>query len=118
MKNILVIDPSSSDFQSANGILSYAGYKLKHCIQLTQVNALLALEVPDLILVEMAIPNSSFFATMRELKNLSLIAAVPVIAVSSSAPDRSVANTLGARDHVAKPYVFGELLGAVQNASK
>jgi DNA-binding response OmpR family regulator len=118
MKNVLVIDPSTSDFQSANGILGYAGYKLKHCLQLADIGAVVALQVPDLILVEMAIPNTSFFATMRELKNATLIAAVPVIAVSASASDKSVANTLGAREHVAKPYVFGELLGAVQNATK
>jgi DNA-binding response OmpR family regulator len=118
MKNILVIDPSTSDFQNANSILGYAGYKLQHCTNLMDANELAALQIPDLILIEMTIPNTSFFALMRELKNSSLIASVPVIAVSSSASDQSVASTLGASHFVAKPYVFSELLAAVQNATK
>jgi DNA-binding response OmpR family regulator len=118
VKNILVIDPSTSDFQNANSILGYAGYKLRHATDLAGGIELLTLQVPDLILMEMAIPNTSFFASMREMKNSSLVASVPVIAISSSASDRSVANTLGAAYFIAKPYVFSELLAAVQNATK
>ena len=65
MKQILVIDPSINDFQTANSILGYAGYKLTHCTDPMAINDLIATQTPDVILIEMIIPNKSFFSLMR-----------------------------------------------------
>lgn len=116
MKQILVIDPSINDFQTANSILGYAGYKLSHCADPLAINDVIAAQTPDVILIEMITPNKSFFAIMRELKNSSF-ASIPVVAVCSMADsNRSVASTLGACDFVVKPYVFADLLAAIQKA--
>ena len=120
MRNILVIDASLSDFQLAQSILGYAGYRLKHCQELSQFNRLVSEELPDIMLLEMSLPNKSFFAMMLELKSSNIIGGVPVVAVSAqaSAANRGTAMTLGAVEFVAKPYNFAELLASIQKIAK
>ncbi len=120
MRNILVIDASLSDFQLAQSILGYAGYKLRHCQELSQLSRMISEELPDIIVLEMFLPNKSFFAMMLELKSSSLIGGVPVVAVSAqaSAANRGTAITLGAIDFIGKPYNFAELLASIQKIAK
>ncbi len=118
MNNILVIDYSAKDFQHAQSILAYAGYKLTHCQDILQVNQLTVSSQPDVILIDMVYPNKSFFAIMLELKSSTITGRIPVIAVGAedSAANRQIAETLGAYTFISKPYAFANLLSAVQKS--
>ena len=115
MKNILIFDPSDLDFQAAQGMLMYAGHKLRHCKQISELYALITESKPDLLMIEFMLAGRSFLSVMRELKSFELTADIPVISVSrDNGVNKPHALMMGAVAHLTKPYNMTELFGVIQ----
>jgi diguanylate cyclase (GGDEF)-like protein len=73
---------------------------------------------PDLILLDLGLPGHDGFEILRQLKESSDTAAIPVIVVSGAAEssDRVRSLDLGAVDFVAKPYDTDELRARIRVA--
>jgi putative two-component system response regulator len=103
---VLVVDDAPESIDVLRGVLG-GDYQLKAAI-----NGPTALEVaehtqPDLILLDVMMPEMDGYEVCRRLKNNASTAKIPVIFVTtlSDAPSEERGLALGAVDYVAKPYV-------------
>ena len=106
MSTILVVDDAQTDRELLSKVVSSAGHRV-----LTAADGKEALEVarsqrPDLIFLDVVMPNLDGFATCRNLKKDPTTAAIPVVLVTSKSAesDRFWSRKQGADDHIAKPW--------------
>ena len=81
-----------------------------------RVEEAIALEKPQLILLDVVMPERNGFQVCRELKGNIKFNAIPVILVTSkdTASDRYWGQQQGADGYVTKPFTRDELLRAVR----
>jgi DNA-binding response OmpR family regulator len=75
--------------------------------------AALAMPEPDIVLLDLGLPDTDGFSVARELRSRS---AVPIIMVTAKGEevDRVVGLELGADDYIVKPFGFRELLARIR----
>jgi putative two-component system response regulator len=105
-KIILVVDDSSANLQLCKGLLS-----AKYDVRLAKSGkmALAALERirPDMILLDIEMPDMTGFEVMSEISASPAIMNIPVIFVTSHASEDLVVKAIGhgAVGYVVKPFV-------------
>lgn len=112
MKKVLICDDSPTDLANLSGILEGAGCLVtktndgNKMIQLTKDNN------PDLIFLDIVMPEKDGYATCRELTTDADTKDTPVIFVSSKGKkaDRVWAQMQGAKDLIQKPYEDQQIL--------
>jgi CheY-like chemotaxis protein len=117
-KKILVIDDSETNLVLLKAVLEDAGYDVlmaggsKDAFQFYQKDK------PDLILLDLLMPEEDGFMFMQKLKNGSTEMNVPVIVVTAYAnrENQERAKDLGARDIIEKPIDIPEFLMKINNA--
>ncbi len=112
MKKILVVEDSPVDSKNLERILSDAGCSV--AIAITGFDALEKVKVnkPDLILMDVNMPELDGFATARKLGQAPDTKAIPIIFVTSKDQkvDRVFAQMLGAKGYITKPYAADQIL--------
>jgi len=80
------------------------------------IEALLSGEEPDLILMDVMMPELDGYATMHEIRQMPAFATLPIIAVTARAMpgDREKSIAAGASDYVTKPVDTDELLTCME----
>jgi CheY-like chemotaxis protein len=73
---------------------------------------------PDLILLDLHLPDMSGHQVMVALRDDPVLAEIPVVVISADATPGEIARlrAAGARDYVTKPFEVGRLVGAVAEA--
>ncbi len=73
-------------------------------------------EVPDLIILDLMLPDADGFEVCKYLKKTDRLASVPVIMLTARAgeTDKILGLELGADDYVTKPFSPGELVARVK----
>ena len=105
---VAVVDDDTSNLKMAGTILSKAGF---YVTALRSGSALLKYveeNTPDLILLDIKMPEMDGFETIRRLKNLETDAAdIPVVFLTSDESNEaeSTGLSLGAMDFIKKPFV-------------
>ena len=69
---------------------------------------------PDLILLDVRLPDSSGFDLCREMRQLGLRQPIVMLTVRGSETDRVVGLEMGADDYVTKPFSLRELLARIR----
>lgn len=113
---ILVVDDTPASLKLLTDIMKAEGYEVRSAISgELALNAAMS-NPPDLILLDIRMPEIDGFEVCRRLKASSLTQDVPVIFVSAaSETDEKVQGfQLGAVDYVTKPYQRDELLSRVR----
>ena len=74
--------------------------------------------VPDLILLDILMPEMNGFETYNKIRAMSPMQEIPIIFLTSVSNTAEVqqALALGAADYIMKPYTKGDLEGRIQNA--
>lgn len=74
--------------------------------------------VPDLILLDLRLPDIDGFAVLQQLQQHDVVKVIPVFVVSANVAERAKreAMLLGAHGFIEKPYDFRKLLGAIDRA--
>lgn len=115
-KLIMIVEDSQTDMQIAESICADNGYKT-----VTVVEGDKALETaidknPDLILLDVILPNKNGFQVCRQLKTNDATKDINIIIVSSKdqASDKFWAKKQGADDYITKPYEEEDLLDAIE----
>lgn len=116
VQKILVVDDSQTDRDHLSKLLSGANYQVE-----VAENGEIAIEKvksmsPDLVLMDVNMPEMDGFAATRELKNSAETKDVPVVLVTSKdqKADKAWGQMLGAAGYITKPYSDSEILNTVK----
>lgn len=112
---ILVVDDTPANIQSLAAILKEKGYQISVATNGKQALEVLARVQPDLILLDVMMPEMDGFETCRRLKANEQWRSIPVIFLTAKTETTDIVQgfELGAVDYVAKPFNAHELLARV-----
>ena len=113
--NILVVDDTPQTLQLLVAILSGANYTVRPADSGALALASALAYPPELVLLDVNMPEMSGFEVCRQLKQNPATQAIPVVFLSglTDLDDRVQGFQLGAVDFVAKPFQRDELLARV-----
>ena len=120
---ILVVEDQPFNQLLLREILEFEGYQVDLISEgrtmLEQIHSpsIQATTLPDLILMDIQLPEVDGFELMRQLKNHALWQSVPVVAVTAMAMagDRDRCLDAGAVAYLSKPLEVNQVLGTVQS---
>lgn len=109
---ILVVDDHPVSLQALNLILVRNGYQVRGAVNGEMALESAASDPPDLILLDIMLPDTDGFAVCRKLKATPQTADIPVIFVSAlgAVEDKVQAFAAGGVDYVTKPVQVEEVL--------
>ena len=112
---ILVVDDQPANLLVVSSLLSRHGYEVTTAPDGEQALSILSQVQPDLLLLDMLMPNMDGFALLAEIKQNPELLRLPVVFLTV-AQDRDLllrAFDSGAVDYVTKPFMPEELLARV-----
>jgi two-component system, sensor histidine kinase and response regulator len=114
---ILLIDDVVANTRTAAKVLEFYGYQTVEVHSGREALALTKTELPDLILLDIMMPEMTGFETCKELKRDSRTASIPVIFVTALNDIDSITKGFeaGGVDYVVKPFRRAELVMRVKN---
>ena len=115
-KRILVIEDTEDNRQIIRDLLSSVGYELIEAMDGVSGVALAQKERPDLILMDIQLPEIDGYEATRRIRAIPELAKVPIIAVTSYALSGDEAKTreAGCDGYVAKPFSPRQLLAKIR----
>jgi len=118
-KIILVVDDSSANLQLCKGLLSEE-YDVRLAKSGKMTLAALARVRPDIILLDIEMPDITGFEVMNEINKNPQLAGIPVIFVTSHASEKLIAKAVehGAVDYIVKPFVPDILHAKIKSVLK
>jgi len=119
-KKILLIDDSDFFAQCVRNILEESGYIMLHANKGEIGLRLVREEKPDLVLLDVVMPDMDGFQVCRILREAESNNLMPIIMLTSqdNQEDKLVGLELGADDYITKPFNNRELLSRVRNTLK
>ncbi len=116
-QDILIIDYIPDHLEILSSFLTEKGYKVRQACNWSMVLTACQTVVPDLILLDVMLPEVDGYEICQRLKNWNLTADVPVIFISSldNVFDKIKAFQVGGVDYITKPFHFEEVLVRVEN---
>jgi signal transduction histidine kinase/HAMP domain-containing protein/CheY-like chemotaxis protein len=116
-RRVLVIDDDYRNVFAITSTLEMHGMTVTQAPDgVKGIEALLAGERPDLILMDVMMPELDGYTTMHEIRQMPSFATLPIIAVTARAMpgDREKSIAAGASDYVTKPVDTDELLACME----
>src|SRR6059058_3239814 len=112
---ILVIEDEPANIQTLSSILKERGYNLNIATNGRQGLEVLERIRPDLILLDIMMPEIDGFETCRRIKASTAWREIPIIFLTAKTDTADIVRgfELGAVDYVAKPFNAHELLARV-----
>ena len=116
MKKVLVVDDSQAEVKLMLSMLQQGGFHSVGISDPTRIEEAIEEERPNVILLDVVMPQRNGFQVCRDLKSQGQYSKIPVILVTSkTAPsDRYWGEQQGANGYVAKPFTPDELINAVK----
>ena len=116
MSKILIVDDAAIDRQNLATILASAGHLVLLAESGEQALDRARQDKPDLILMDVNMPELDGFATTRRLKADPATRDIPVVFVTGKNQKADVAwgRMLGAKGYVAKPYSSEQILAELE----
>ena len=116
MKTILIVDDKISaqrlvaDYLSANGFRSVVASNGREALYVARH------EKPDLVLLDIMMPEMDGYETMREIRSIQEFRTIPILALTAKAMkgDREKCLEAGASDYLAKPVNTEQLPLAIR----
>ncbi len=114
---ILIVDDTPKNIQLLGTILRNEGFQLNVAQSGLQVFKVLETTTPDLILLDVMMPEMDGFETCKRLKESEATKDIPVIFLTAKTETSEVVKgfELGAVDYVSKPFSSAELLMRVRS---
>jgi CheY-like chemotaxis protein len=114
-RKILIVDDAPTDRQHLELIITEAGHHALLAESGEQALLRAKNDKPDMILMDVNMPDMDGFATTRRLKADALTKDIPVVFVSSKnqKADMAWGQLLGAKGYVSKPYTREQILAQV-----
>jgi CheY-like chemotaxis protein len=115
MARILVVEDNPQNLKLTSIILQSAGHVVVPTVDSTQAEHALRAEIPDLILMDVALPGKDGYAFTRELRARPATSRIPILVVSAFAMpgDAEKALDAGCTEYLTKPIRRASLLERV-----
>lgn len=115
MKHILMVDDSTTNLKSAAEVLQ-PYYQLSMAKSGKQALQFLKKNIPDLILLDLMMPEMDGYSVMERIKLNPLTARIPIIFLTADAEQASERKGLqmGAMDFITKPFKEEAMLGRIE----
>ncbi len=115
---ILVVDDNLVNLKLATAVLELEGHEVLQANDAEEALTLLAGTVPDLILMDIALPGMDGLELTRRLKADPLFATVPILALTAFAMkgDDAKAHAAGCDGYITKPIDTRALPGLIVRA--
>ncbi len=109
--DILIVDDTPANLQFLAGMLKKQGHKVRPVPGGKLALEAARRELPDLILLDINMPEMDGYEVCKELKANPLLAEIPVIFISANTEttDKVKAFAIGGVDYVTKPFQFEEV---------
>jgi len=106
-KRILVVEDNEQNLYLATFLLERNGYEVITAEDGIEAIEKAKMEKPDLILMDMQLPEMDGFEATRRIKNIPEISHIPIVAVTSYAMvgDREKALAAGCEGYIEKPFM-------------
>jgi DNA-binding response OmpR family regulator len=116
VKKILIVDDSMAMVRMIQSVLAKGGYRAIGISDPSRIEQTIDSERPNLILLDVVMPERNGFQICRALKAVEAYMNIPVILVTSKATssDRYWAEQQGANGYVVKPFADEDLLREVR----
>lgn len=115
--DILIVDDLPDNLRLLSAMLTERGYKVRSAIN--GAIALMASQAapPDLILLDINMPEMTGYEVCQKLKSIATTQAIPVIFISAldEAWDKVKAFSVGGVDYITKPFQLEEVVARVEN---
>ena len=115
-KEILIIDDSATNVFLIESVLTENGYNTMSATNAKDAMKLMEKKTPNLILLDLLMPQISGFDLIKTFKQTSKFSNVPIIAVSAITDEDKISEiiSLGAIFFLNKPIIINELLDKIQ----
>ncbi|NWF61875.1 MAG: EAL domain-containing protein [Fischerella sp.] len=116
-KDILIIDDMPDNLRVLSSLLTREGYGVRKALNWYMALTACQTLLPDLILLDIMMPEVDGYEICRRLKACRLTADIPVIFISALEDvfDKVKAFQVGGVDYITKPFEFEEVLVRVEN---
>jgi two-component system response regulator MtrA len=111
---ILVVEDDPAVAQSLKAGLERDGYAVAWKAIGSEAIAYACAKQPDLILLDIRLPDRSGFDVCRELRQLGLRQPIIMLTIRDDETDKVLGLEVGADDYVTKPYNLRELLARIR----
>jgi two-component system, sensor histidine kinase and response regulator len=113
---LLVVDDQESNIQVVGAVLGRLGFEILPATGGVQVFQRLAVRRPDLILLDLLMPEMDGFEVCRRIRDNPAWAEIPVIFLSSADDKSLIVRALesGGVDYITKPFNHAELVTRVR----
>jgi DNA-binding response OmpR family regulator len=117
-KTVLIIEDEADAAELFAEMMRVSGFRVLKTSSSTPALSLIAAEKPDLIILDIMMPEVSGLDILRQMRQDSTLAAIPVVVVSAKSmpADIRVGMEAGASTYLTKPVGFLELKEAVERA--
>jgi CheY-like chemotaxis protein len=117
MPRILIVDDNVTNLKLASDVLLSEGFAVETAQDAEEAHAILEQRLPDLILMDVALPGMDGLTLTRRLKAESRFCRIPVVALTASAMrgDEEKALAAGCSGYITKPIdtrAFGRQISA------
>ncbi|MEC4894046.1 MAG: response regulator [Oscillatoria sp. PMC 1051.18] len=115
--DILIVDDQPENLRLLSSILSEQGYKVRRVINGNLALNAAQLEPPDLILLDITMPEINGYEVCEKLKQKPETQEIPVIFLSAKDDlfDKVLAFEVGGADYITKPFYVQEVILRVRN---
>ena len=116
MSTILIVEDNEKNMKLVRDILQHKGYATLEAVTGGEGVRLAVAHRPDLILMDIQLPDIDGIAVLREIRKYAALDAIPVLAVSASVmPDeQQKVVTSGFDAFISKPINLKQFLETVQ----
>ena len=120
MKKILIADDEHKIIMTLEYAFRKAGYKVFVGRDGSEVLEILKTEIPDIILLDIMMPNVDGYTTLAEIRKNDAYRHIKVMLLSAKTGEADIAKGLemGADAYVTKPYSIKKLTEQVENLIK
>ncbi len=110
---VLVIDDEPQIRRALRAGLEHSGYEVMLAANGEEGLDVAALKIPDLLILDLALPGTDGFTVLKQLREWSRIPVI-VLTVREGEEEKVKALDLGADDYLIKPFGLGELLARMR----
>ncbi|MBF0471146.1 MAG: EAL domain-containing protein [Gammaproteobacteria bacterium] len=113
---ILVVDDNPANLRVMEGILRQEGYQVRSALGGKSALRAAATFTPELILLDIRMPEINGYEVCRELKKTAQTAHIPIIFISAlqDIEDKVAAFHAGGQDYISKPFQTDEVIARVR----